>query len=395
MPITRMVIRMNNWRKLALLGAMMMLLVVGLVACDDVDEYDEEWDDTDTAFFMEEGDEGDEEWASEDEWDEDEWVFEGEDYCFPGEQYDPETDECYIECDTEEECLELEEAIYGALDEFWDDESELTHFGAPDEDAPALAVYDIGSDFSLILVAGDDAADVELSYLDPEWHNEIWAFTWRLLPHDFLREEVRQFAIFTDGVDETLAYVMPLDDDPDKWLLAIDIADVDAAGTLVNPDFVHTLIHEFAHILTLENDQVPPDYEALELAAQGSDDYSEIAETCETYYTGEGCALPQAYINSFFFRFWEDIYEELPEEDDEDELVAFYEAYADQFVSEYAATNPGEDIAESFTLFVLQDSPAERTIAAEKVRFFYDYPELVQIRQMIRAELARIQAENQ
>ena len=387
---------MKNWRKLALLGAVMMLLVAGLVACDDSGEYDEAWDETDAAFLLEEDEGGNEEWAEGDEeWVEDEWTFEDEDYCFPGEQYDPETDECYIECDTEEECLELEEAIYGALDEFWDDESELTDFGEPDEDAPSLALYDIGSDFGLTLIEGDDAADVELSYLDPEWHSEIWAFTRRLLPHDFLREEVSQFAIFTDGVDETLAYVAPLDDDPDKWLLAIDIADVDAAGTLVNPDFVHTLIHEFAHIVTLENNQVPPDYEALELAAEGSDDYSEIAETCETYYTGEGCALPQAYINAFFFDFWEDIYEELPEEDDEDELVAFYEAYADQFVSEYAATNPGEDIAESFTLFVLQDSPAEQTIAAQKVRFFYDYPELVQMRQMIRAELARLQAENQ
>lgn len=372
---------MNNWQKLPLLVGVLIMLLGGLAACDDLEEYEEYEAGVDTAVV-------------DPSFSEDDQTWDDEDYCFPGELYDPETDECYIECDTEEECLELEEAIYGALDEFWDDGWDNTPFGATD-DLPSIAIYNLDDNLNPTLISGDEV-DVDVTYLDPEWHNEIWAFTRRLLPAEILREEVSQFIIFTDGVEETLAYVAPLDDNPEKWIFAVDIADVEAAGPLVHPDLVHTLVHELAHIITLENDQVPPDYEALELIAEGSDEISDTEYDCETYYPGEGCSLPNAYINAFFNRFWADIHDELPEDpDDYDALEAFYEQYADQFVTDYAATNPGEDIAESFTFFVLRDRPEEPTIAADKVRFFYDYPELVQVRQTIRAELARLQAENQ
>lgn len=378
---------MSNWRKLALLMGIMMLLLGGLVACDEWDdEEDEDWGDNALSLLLD-----DEEW-DDGGWDDEEW--DDEDYCFPGELYDPETDECYIECDTEEECLELEEAIYGAIDEFWSGGWSNTAFGDTD-DMPSLAIYELDNNLNITLIGGDEV-DVDITYFDPAWHTEIWEFTRRLLPNDILRAEVAQFVIFTDGVEETLAYVSPLDDNPDKWIFAVDIADVEAAGTLSNPELVHTLVHELAHIITLENDQVPPDYEAVALMQAGSDEISDTEYYCETYYPGEGCSLPHAYINVFFSRFWADIHDELPEDpDDYDALDAFYERYADQFVTDYAATNPGEDIAESFTFFVLRDRPEEPTIAADKVRFFYDYPELVQVRQTIRAALARLQAENQ
>ncbi len=86
-------------------------------------------------------------------------------------------------------------------------------------------------------------------------------------------------------------------------------------------------------------------------------------------------------------RFWGDIYAEWEEiaymEDEteaEDALYAFYEQYQDQFVSDYAPTSPEEDIAEAFSIFIMQPKPAGETIAEEKVLFFYDYPELVELR---------------
>ena len=56
-------------------------------------------------------------------------------------------------------------------------------------------------------------------------------------------------------------------------------------------------------------------------------------------------------------------------------------------MTDYAATNPGEDIAESWTHFVINDKPSGDSIADQKVRFFYDYPELVELRDKIRARL--------
>ncbi|MEZ4643120.1 MAG: hypothetical protein R3E31_10390 [Chloroflexota bacterium] len=65
---------------------------------------------------------------------------------------------------------------------------------------------------------------------------------------------------------------------------------------------------------------------------------------------------------------------------DESDMEDFYYDHEDWFVTDYAATNPGEDIAESFTAFILQPKPTEDTLAAEKILFFYDYPELVALR---------------
>jgi hypothetical protein len=68
-------------------------------------------------------------------------------------------------------------------------------------------------------------------------------------------------------------------------------------------------------------------------------------------------------------------------------LNKFYEKYQDQFVSDYAAANPGEDIAESWTYFILAPKPHGSTIAEQKILFFYEYPELVDLRQQILTNL--------
>jgi hypothetical protein len=64
-------------------------------------------------------------------------------------------------------------------------------------------------------------------------------------------------------------------------------------------------------------------------------------------------------------------------------LHEFYTKYPEQFVGEYAATNPEEDIAESWTEFVMRPKPIGTSIADQKVQFFYEYPELVKIRREI------------
>jgi hypothetical protein len=58
------------------------------------------------------------------------------------------------------------------------------------------------------------------------------------------------------------------------------------------------------------------------------------------------------------------------------------------FVTEYAATNPFEDMAEVFAEWVLETAPPTGTAQVdEKLRFFDDYPEVVAIRETVRASL--------
>ena len=97
----------------------------------------------------------------------------------------------------------------------------------------------------------------------------------------------------------------------------------------------------------------------------------------------------------------------------------FHQKYYDQFVTWYSASHPSEDFAESFTAFVLWDDEAianhkkwckkegwniisepgwsywkwceniyrDNSIWEEKIRFFYDFPELVEMRDFIRSNL--------
>ena len=65
--------------------------------------------------------------------------------------------------------------------------------------------------------------------------------------------------------------------------------------------------------------------------------------------------------------------------------------YKKQFVTDYAATNPDEDFAESYMLFVLNEKPTKSTVSFihsdQKFLFFYDFPELVEMRDFIRSNL--------
>jgi hypothetical protein len=189
------------------------------------------------------------------------------------------------------------------------------------------------------------------------------------------------FFIFTDGAGNHLAAVSQTLEDPTQWILHVDILDSENYY-----DLTYTLIHEQGHLLTLNADQVPPS-DAIFEHPNNKGIYEREAAACPRYFTGEGCSESNSYINQFFDRFWPYIYpdwEKIDLEEDEDTrsslLRDFYRTYQDQFLSDYAATSPAEDIAESWTFFLLSPKPELTSIANEKILFFYEYPELVELR---------------
>lgn len=241
-------------------------------------------------------------------------------------------------------------------------------------------------------VEGDDlfdpfyetvTADLQAAQEDVYTHQRVWEHFLALIPAD-QRGMIAEYGIFTDGYGGTLAAVSQTDFDPNLWVLYVDFAD-----TVNDHELTYTLIHEFAHLLTLGPDQVRP---SLAIFNNPDDDdiYFREASACPNYFPGEGCANPDSYIHNFFHIFWKDIHEEWNEinlEEDEDiyteKLDDFYFKYEDRFVTSYAATNPEEDIAEAFTFFVITPKPAGDTIAERKILFFHQYPELVELREII------------
>jgi hypothetical protein len=227
---------------------------------------------------------------------------------------------------------------------------------------------------------------VESLQQDTARQHAIWDLIVDIVPAEF-RDGVGYYLVFTDGPAGTLGAVEQTDD-PATWTLEIDQQD---AGNF--SDLVTTLIHEISHIFTLDQSQVATDY-TLFNAPDDQSAYEQGDAACDTYFMFEGCSTPDSYINLFFDQFWQDIYPEWQEIDQEQDearldnlLYEFYAKYADRFVSDYAVTSPEEDIAETFMYFVLAPQPAGDSIAEQKMLFFYQFPDLVDLRDHMRTRL--------
>lgn len=201
---------------------------------------------------------------------------------------------------------------------------------------------------------------------DVENHQALWDLVIKLFSYSD-RRKIKQFEVFHGGGD-LLGYVAPLDeDDLSAWrfAIAVDITHNVAAAQLQDLLTMVT-IHEYGHVLTLNDDQVKVDFSG-----------------CPTYHTGEGCSTNDSYINKLFNIGWTDIINQ----HNENNPFATYDQYSDRFVSDYAATNPGEDVAETFTYFVVEDSqPSGNSIRDQKIKMMYQESELVRLRDHIRSQ---------
>ncbi len=212
---------------------------------------------------------------------------------------------------------------------------------------------------------------------------ETWIKIKTILPEKYMAQYVKELEIFTDGADGTLAGVKPTDESNESWSYGIDPADLPEGDWQNKEDFLHTLLHEFGHILTLNNTQVEPS----ELDFQ---------EDEARYLTNEGLAKIDSYVNQFVQQFW--YQDDLLFEWDKiqktrnldkklDQLYDFYKNHKTKFYTDYAAESPEEDIAESWYYFVLLDKPEGRLIKNQKLLFFYKFPELVLLRTEIRSAI--------
>jgi len=191
---------------------------------------------------------------------------------------------------------------------------------------------------------------------------------------------MKEFHIVNDEDAWAAAYVEQDDEDNTKWNITLNLAAIVSDGE-VSEEWKATLIHEFAHILTLSKTQVRY-YPVSENGAL----LERFAENCTTNLVQEWCLLETAYLDDFIDTFWTDA-EDLRKAQEEEWDV--YTGNESNFITDYAATNPGEDIAESFTYFVINSKPSGPTIADKKLLFFYNYPELDTLRKQIRSRLQK------
>ena len=242
-----------------------------------------------------------------------------------------------------------------------------------EDDPLILARYAVEANGDLTLLEGEPTQDDQ----------RLWRFVQTVLPQDILLDYVYEFVVFEDPA--TLAFVTELEED--VWEFAVGVDD--------DPELTLTLIHEFGHILALNDEQFDT-YATILADAEGDID-SDAAydagitrdqDACDTLAFEDGCPLPDSYLYEFTQTFWDDTYDDwFADYDAEDEDLYFEDPR--RYITAYASTNPVEDFAESFAYFVALDQiPSDSlNVAYDKLQWFYADEDLVAIREAIRANL--------
>ena len=186
-------------------------------------------------------------------------------------------------------------------------------------------------------------------------HGAIWALVRNIVPESIIDERLTQFNVTTDGPESTLAMVHRSGLYPTRWILSIDRADTDDVTVLRE-----TIVHELAHVLTLN---------------RGDVDFGADPAECDELALTVGCVRAESTMGRFAMQFWDGVVE-----------PPVFDTTG--FVTDYAASSAHEDLAETFMAWVLELPVTNDPDIAEKYRFLEAQSELVDARDQIRAHLA-------
>lgn len=215
-------------------------------------------------------------------------------------------------------------------------------------------------------------------YEDGKWtknkdtdDHRMWNIFSAIAGDTFIDKYVTRYATFRDADTSILGFVELLTKKEPAWGFAVNANASNFESAKWVRDLVAVSIHEYAHVLTLNSSQIT---------------YNKKNKVvCKGHYlTLRGCAQKKSYINSFVLKFWDE--EDLKHKE---KPAKYFKSHPDDFVTWYAPKNPEEDIAESFTQFILYERPAGIKEKDLKVLFFYEYPELVDMRTRIRKEIEK------
>jgi len=205
----------------------------------------------------------------------------------------------------------------------------------------------------------------------------VEAYVWSALP-PAVRSRVSRLQLFVvpRGVEDASDGTVTESEDGAGWTLSLDDGEAESAvrgGSESDRElFDEVVAHEAAHVLSLSRDQ------------------RSGGPAAGRYSDEEGPFSEGSYLNLFYQRFWKGRYPDWSPDAHRDQAAEVYDRHPDSFVTEYAATDPSEDFAESFAGFVLGRRSTSQTERGAKIRFFYDFPELVEDRDFMRSAFSRV-----
>ncbi|MCU1396000.1 MAG: hypothetical protein JWM34_4428 [Ilumatobacteraceae bacterium] len=240
----------------------------------------------------------------------------------------------------------------------------------PATDAPATSTTIVDQrigDLSLPIVGVYDVKDgVLASGVDPSYA-KVWGRFNQLVDATQFPAITLFVALDVKSSAEGIAgAVASIENDPTHYYVALDVS-----GGVSGKSLDGAMIHEFAHYLTLNPDQISLDTSG--------------AASCPISTFNGRCPQPGSYLGDFEAAFWAGYTDDKADATQAAQDTRF--ATGD-FVSQYSTINPDEDIAETFLFWVREDAaPTGDSVLDQKLRFFDAYPELVKIKEHILASL--------
>lgn len=213
-------------------------------------------------------------------------------------------------------------------------------------DGPYNTIYIIQDHDELLLTTGTQGA----------YDTIIWRELIDVMGANFIETYIREFRTYddTDAPHDGFVYRYGHED----WVFGLNLHIMTPLKSSTDYNLLHELIiHEFAHILFTEEYQ-----------------WAEEAFADEFWSTRD-------------HRHAEKIAAETNTDERWDRLSRYHTKYKDSFVSAYATSNYHEDVAETFTHFVLEDRQNTNDLIEEKIDFMYSIDGLSDIRNDIRDDI--------
>ena len=227
---------------------------------------------------------------------------------------------------------------------------------------------ELGADDTFSFIAAHYVVDGVLGALCSGDEDERLFEAWGALATIAPRGQLGDLGVFTAfeeagaGDEVTLAFVQPLDADGTLFQMSVSLDEYEADPE----EALLTMAHEFSHVFTAIPSQIDRTVEA--------------AENCTTYDNGEGCFFEDSLVFQWVDMFWVDYI------DDFDPMVEASGAEGEDrcaqdagFLGSYAASNPEEDFAESFSAYVF-DVDAATPEQQARIDWMADQPGLAEFR---------------
>ncbi len=187
-------------------------------------------------------------------------------------------------------------------------------------------------------------------------HAQLWNRFVALMGADFVAEQMQEFRVYSSQTSEYDAFA---ERDPVRgnWILGVNTYDLNLSRASVAREMDRLFLHEIGHIILDEDRDI---LESFIATYWGSSEHEHASRVALMEYG--------------------------PLRDDV--IANYYETHIYNFVSEYAATSALEDAVESFVVFVTKGYQQGNYERDDKVNFFFNYPELVEMRANIQEILA-------